>query len=87
VVVAEQRGDHAAHVEALLAAGQAAAEVQIVDGGRVELRNLVQRGPHDGGGEVVGAQVAQRPLERAADGGAGGGDDDSFRHALEGTRR
>ena len=38
--------------------------------------HLVQRGPHDGGGEVVGAQVAQRALDGAADRGAGGGDDD-----------
>ena len=78
VVVAEQGGDHAGHVEALLAAGQAAAQVEVVDVARVELRHLVQGGPDDRGGEVVGAQLAQGALGGAADRGAGGGDDDGF---------
>jgi hypothetical protein len=80
VVVAEQRRHHPAHVEALLAARQAAAEVQVVDVLRVELGHLVQRRSHDGGGEVVGTEVAQRSLDGPADRGPGGGDDDSFRH-------
>src|SRR5436305_1194972 len=43
MVMAEQYGDHARHVEALLAAGQPAAEDQVADVGRVELRHLGQR--------------------------------------------
>ena len=42
VVEAEQYGDHPGHVVALLAAGQAAAEHQVVDVLRVELGHLVQ---------------------------------------------
>ncbi len=57
--MAEQDGDHPGHVEALLAAGQAAAEIEVVDGAGIELGDLLQRGTHDGGGEVVGTQVAQ----------------------------
>ena len=87
VVHAEQDGDDAAHVVALLAAGQAAAEHQVVDVGRVERGHLVQRGADDGGGEVVGPEVLQRPLEGAADGGAGGGDDDGFGHGSSTMRR
>ena len=87
VVHAEQDRDDAAHVEALLAAGQAAAEHQVVDVARVERGHLVQRGAHDRGGQVVGAQVLERPLERAADGGAGGGDDDGFGHGTSTVRR
>ena len=45
VVVAEQDGDHPGHVEALLAAGQAAAEHQVVDVGGVELGHLVEGAP------------------------------------------
>ena len=87
VVHAEQDRDDAAHVVALLAAGQAAAEHQVVDVGGVERGHLVQRRPDDGGGEVVGTQVLQRPLERAADGRAGGRDDDGFGHGSSTMRR
>ena len=62
--------------------GQAAAQVDVVDRVPVEGRDLVEGGPHDRGGEVVGAQVLQRPLAGAADGGAGGGDDDGLGHAF-----
>jgi hypothetical protein len=85
-VQAEQGGDHPGHVEALLASGQAAAQVEVFDQGAVELRNLVQRGVDDGGGEVVGTQILQRALDGAADRGAGSGDDDSFRHEPTLTR-
>ena len=87
VVHAEQDADDAAHVVALLAAGQAAAEHQVVDVGRVERGHLVQGGADDGGGQVVGAEVLERPLERAADGGAGGRDDDGFGHGSSTMRR
>ena len=63
-----------------LAAGQAAAEVEVVDRVRVEAGHLVQRGLHDQGGQVVGPEVLERPLVGAADGGAGGGDDDCLGH-------
>ena len=68
------------HVEALLAAGQAAAEHQVVDLRGVELRHLVQRGAHHLRGQVVGPDVLERALARTADGGAGGGDDHGLRH-------
>jgi hypothetical protein len=74
--VAEHRRDHPPHVEALLAAGQATAEVEVVDVGRVERRHLVERGTHDRRRQVVRTQRAQRALAGAADRGAGGGDDD-----------
>src|SRR5664280_2799781 len=88
-VIAEQYGDHPAHVVTLLPAGQTAAEHQVVDVVRVELGHLVQCGLHDRGGEVVGAQLLERAFESTADGGAGGGDDDRLRHGglLGQTRR
>jgi hypothetical protein len=59
MVVAEQHGDDAGHVEALLTAGQAAAQVEVFDLARVELRDLAERGGDDGGGEVVRAYLAE----------------------------
>ena len=76
VVVSHEHRDHAGHVEALLTAGQAAAEVEVVDVARVKLGHLVERGRDDGGREVIGAQRAERSLEGAADRGSSGGDDD-----------
>jgi hypothetical protein len=87
VVEAEQRADHAGHVEALLAAGQAAAQVEIFDVPRIELGDLVERGSDYGGGEVVRTKVAQRSLNGTADRGPGGGDNDSFRHGCHATAR
>lgn len=72
VVHAQLYGDDTAQVVALLAAGQATAEHQVVDVLRVQLRDLREGGRDDRGGQVVGAQVLQRALESAADGGAGG---------------
>ena len=72
-VVAQHDGDDAADVEALLTAGQAAAHHQVVDRGRVELRHLVQRGPHDLRGRSSGRMSTRDPLparpigERAAE--------------------
>jgi hypothetical protein len=80
VVHAHEDADDAAHVVALLATGETDAEHQVVDVARVEGRHLGQRCLHDGGGEVVGAHVLQGALEGAADGGAGGADDDCFGH-------
>ena len=48
----------------------------------VERGHLVEGGADDGGGQVVGAQVLQGALAGAADGRAGGGDDDGLGHAL-----
>ena len=77
--------DDPGHVEAALAAGQAAAEVDVVDRVPVESGHLVEGGAHDGGGEVVGTQVLQGALAGAADGGTGSGDDDGLRHASHPT--
>jgi len=52
----------------------------IVDLGGIELRNLVECGPHDGGRQVVGSQGGQRALVRTPDRRSCGGDDDGFRH-------
>ena len=60
--------------------GQAAAEVVVVDRRRVQLGDLGQRGLDDRRGQVVGTELGERALVGAADGGAGGGDDDGFRH-------
>ena len=77
--------DDAAHVEAALAARQAAAEVEVVDRRAVELGHLVERGAHDRRREVVGPQVLERALARPADGRAGGGDDDGLGHTYHPT--
>jgi fermentation-respiration switch protein FrsA (DUF1100 family) len=78
----EQHGHHAGHVEALLAAGQPAAQREVVDLGGVELGHLGQRGPDHLHREVVGPDGGERALERAADGRTCRGDDDCFRHRL-----
>ena len=70
----------AAQVVALLAAGQAAAEHQVVDVLGVQLGDLGERGLDDRGGQVVRAQVLQGALEGPADGRAGGRDDHGFGH-------
>ena len=80
LVVPEQRGHDAAHVVAGLAAGEAAAEDQVVDRRRVQLRDLVQRGLDDQRAQVVGTEVLERSLVRAADGGAGRGNDHCLGH-------
>src|SRR5690606_1322060 len=80
VVHAHLHGHDPAEVVALLAAGQAAAEHQVVDVPRVQLGHLGEGGLDDRGGEVVRAYVLQGTLEGAADGGAGGGNDHGFGH-------
>ena len=80
LVVAEQHRDHPGHVEALLAAGQPAAEHEVVERGRVQLRDLVQGGLDDRGGQVVRAEAGHGALGGAADRGTGGGDDDGLGH-------
>ena len=60
-----EAGEHAhdpAHVEALLAAREAAPEDEVLDLAPVELRHLVEHGLHDGAGEVVGSQSTSDPL-------------------------
>ncbi len=59
LVLTQQDRHDPAHVETLLAAGQAAAQHEVVDISRVQLGNLVQCGLDDGGGEVVGPQILQ----------------------------
>ena len=80
VVVAEQHGDHPGHVEALLAAGQAAAEQQVVDVVRVELRHLGQRGRDHLSGQVVRPDTGEGTLERAANRGSRRRDDNCVGH-------
>jgi len=58
-IEAEQDGDDPRHVVALLAARQAAAQHQVVNRGRVQGRNLVERGPHQLRGQVVGSHPGQ----------------------------
>ncbi|GAA2862510.1 hypothetical protein GCM10010472_19870 [Pseudonocardia halophobica] len=67
---------------ALLAAGQPAAQQQVVDLRGVQAGDLVEGGPDDLGGEVVGAHVLQRTLAGAADGRASGGDDHGVGHEV-----
>jgi hypothetical protein len=78
--VAEHDGDHPGHVEALLTTGQPAAEHEVVQRRRVQLRDLVQRGLHDRGGQVVRAEPGHGALGGAADRGTGGGDYDGLGH-------
>src|SRR5262249_55954078 len=67
VVVAQQYRYHARHVEALLAAGQPAAEDQVAHVGGIELRHLRQRRAHHLHGQVVRADARERALARTAD--------------------
>jgi hypothetical protein len=73
-------GTESGHVVALLAAGQPAAEDQVVNRGRVELRDLGQRGRDHLHGQIIGADAGQRSLERAPDRGTCGGDNDGLWH-------
>src|SRR6266536_1971087 len=86
VVVPEQHGHHARHVEALLPARHPAAEHEVVEPARVELRHLVEGGTDDPRRQVVGPQLLERPLVRTADGRAGGGDDHGLGHGVPFTR-
>jgi hypothetical protein len=70
-VVAELDGDHAGHVEALLAAGQAAAQDQVVDLVGVERLDFVECGAHHLRGQVVRPDADQRPFHGAPDGRTG----------------
>ena len=75
---------HPAEVEALLAAGQAAAADEVLDLVGVELGHLLEHLGDDVGAEVVRADVDQRSLHGAPDRRATGGDDDGFRHGAAG---
>jgi hypothetical protein len=79
-VEAQHDPGHPGDVEPLLAAGQPAADDQILYLGRIQLRYLGQHCRHDLGEQVVGPDGGQRSLERPADGRAGGRDDDGFWH-------
>ena len=76
-----QEGGHAGDVVAGLAAGLTAAEDDVLDLLRVELRGLLEEGLDDEPGQVVGAALGQAALVGTADRRAGGGDDDGFGHA------
>ena len=86
-VVAEQDRDDAGHVRALLVARLRAPEQEVVELGGVHPRHLRERRGDDGRGQVVGADVDERALPGAADGGAGGGNDDGVGHAGEPSPR
>jgi hypothetical protein len=78
----EQRRHDAPHVEAVLTAGQPAAEVQVIDAVGRQRRDLRHRSGDDVGDEVVGSDVDERTLERARDRRARGRDDDGLRHPV-----
>ena len=82
-----EEAHHPAHVEARLAAGQAAAEDEVLDLAAVELGDLVEHPRDHRRGEVVGPQVDERALQGAADGRPAGGDDDGFGHELANLSR
>jgi hypothetical protein len=70
----------AADVVARLAHLEAAAHHHVVGLGEVDARVALDQRPQGHGGEVVGADVLQRPLGRAPDRRADGVDDHGFRH-------
>jgi hypothetical protein len=68
VVHPGQHGDHTAEVVALLAGWLGTADHEVVDVGAVQLGHLGEGFLDHQPGQVVGTQVAQRPLAGAADG-------------------
>ena len=80
VIVSEQHRDHAGHVEALLAAGQPAAQHEVLDVARIQLRYLGQGRSHQLRSQVIRADAGQRALERPANRRPRGGDDHCFGH-------
>jgi len=82
VVVPGQDGDDPRKVGALLAGRLGAAPVEVLDDRRVELRHLLEEGPDEGHRQVIGADVLERSLEGAPNGGAGGRDDGGFGHEV-----
>src|SRR5690606_14708959 len=82
VIVPEQGGPHPSQVEALLATGQATAQHEIVDLGRIELGDLVECGADHQYGKIVRTDVYERALTGPADGGAGRRDYYCFRHGV-----
>ena len=75
VVEAGLDGHDAGEVVPLLAAGQPAAQHQVLDLGRVERGDRVEGGPHHLHREVVGTHPGEGALAGATDGRADGGDD------------
>ncbi|OJZ64122.1 hypothetical protein BRW65_29280 [Mycobacterium paraffinicum] len=73
--------DVAGDLEALLTAGQSTAQVEIVDIGYVEGRNLCQCYGNHLRGEVVRSHIDQRALSGPTDRETGGGDDHGFGHS------
>src|SRR5579862_627911 len=57
-----------------------AAEKQVLDRGRIELRDLREGGADGCDSEVLRAHVCERALVGATDRRAGGGNDDGFSH-------
>ena len=68
MVVSEPDSHHARQVEPRFAARLPAAQQEVVDGLRVQLRDLIERGPHDGRCQVVRAHVSKASFEGAPDG-------------------
>lgn len=75
-----KQSHHAGDVVACFAGRLGVAEHEVLDQGGVEVGHLGQDGLDHLHGHVVWSQGAQGSLERPADGAAGGGGDDSFRH-------
>ena len=80
VVDAREQAGVATHVVALLALAEPAAHHDVVGLGEVDVRVALHQRPERDGGQIVRADVAERPLDRPPDGGANGVDDHGFRH-------
>ena len=78
VVQTELDGDPPGHVAAVLVPRLGAAEVDVVQGVRVEPRESAQRRLDHPGGQVVGPDAGQRALDRPTDRRPAGGDDDGL---------
>ena len=75
-----QEASHPPEVVAGLAGRLSAADDDVLDGLRVELRELLEDGLDDQGGQVVRTAVDERTLHGPADRGPAGGDDHGFGH-------
>jgi hypothetical protein len=76
----EQHRHHPGQVVALFAAGQAAAQHQVVDLGRVERGHLIEGRADHLDGQVVGTHVDERTLAGTADRRPGRRDDHCLGH-------
>jgi hypothetical protein len=62
-------GDAPGEVRALFVVRFAGPEIEVIDLGRIELRDLSERRADDGRRQIFGSELREAALERAADGG------------------